>query len=69
LNFVEAPGNLSGTLTVGNGTAATTANITLIGQFMARQFHIVSDGAGGTTVMDPPVSAAIDATPVAPDHH
>jgi hypothetical protein len=44
--------------TVGNGTPATTANITLIGQYMAGQFQIQTDGAGGTTVLGPPVSGA-----------
>jgi hypothetical protein len=65
VNFVEAPSNTSGTLTVGNGTSATTANITLLGHYMMSQFNIASDGAGGTLVTDPPVSAATDANPVA----
>jgi autotransporter passenger strand-loop-strand repeat protein len=54
-NFVEAPGNTSGTLTVSGG--GHVANITLIGQYMASQFHIQNDGAGGTTVSDPPISS------------
>jgi autotransporter passenger strand-loop-strand repeat protein len=58
VSFVEAASNLSGTLTVGNGTPGTTANITLIGQYMAGQFQIQTDGAGGTTVLGPPVSGA-----------
>jgi hypothetical protein len=65
VGFVEAPSNLSGTLTVGNGTPATTANITLIGQYMASQFSITSDGMGGTVVTDPPVSSATDVNLVA----
>jgi hypothetical protein len=65
VNFVEAPSNLSGTLTVGDGTPATTANITLLGQYVAGNFHIQSDGAGGTLVTDPPVSAGTDQTPIA----
>jgi hypothetical protein len=35
----------SGTLTVGNGTPATTADITLLGNYIAGNFHIQSDGA------------------------
>jgi hypothetical protein len=55
----------SGMLSVGNGTPATTANLTLLGQYAAGQFHITSDGAGGTFVTDPPVSAATDQNPIA----
>jgi autotransporter passenger strand-loop-strand repeat protein len=58
VNFVEAPSNTSGTLTVTDGTPATTANITLIGQYMASQFHIRNDGAGDTQVSDPPTSSS-----------
>ena len=56
VNFVEAPSNTSGTLTVTDTTH--TANITLLGQYVAGQFNIQNDGAGGTLVTDPPVSAA-----------
>jgi hypothetical protein len=42
----------------GNGTPATTANITLLGQYAAGNFHIQNDGAGGTVVIDPPVPAS-----------
>lgn len=63
VNFVEAPSNLSGTLTVGDGTPQTTANITLLGQYTAGQFHIQGDGAAGTTVTGPPASGSIDANP------
>ena len=52
LGFQEAGSNLSGTLTVGDGTH--TANLTLLGQYVAGQFHLASDGAGGTLVTDPP---------------
>jgi autotransporter passenger strand-loop-strand repeat protein len=71
VNFVEAPSNSSGTLMVGNGTPATTANITLLGQYMTGQFNIKTDGAGGTLVTDPPVSAATDgsATALVDTHH
>jgi hypothetical protein len=48
----------SGTLTVTDGTPATTANITLLGQYATANFKIQNDGAGGTLVADPPVSAS-----------
>jgi hypothetical protein len=47
----------SGTPTVGNRTPATT-DITLLGNYIAGNFHIQSDGAGGTLVTDPQVSAS-----------
>ena len=53
LGFQEAGSNLSGTLTIGDGIH--TANLTLLGQYVAGQFHIASDGGGGTLVTDPPV--------------
>jgi autotransporter passenger strand-loop-strand repeat protein len=65
VNFVEAPSNTSGTLTVGNGTPATTANITLLGQYATANFHIQNDGAGGTLVTDLPVPTATDQNPLA----
>src|SRR5262249_45743498 len=42
----------SGTLTVTDGTH--TAHLTLLGQYVAGQFHVGSDGQGGTVVTDPP---------------
>lgn len=50
--------NGSDTLTATDRTPATTANITLLGQYMPSQFKIQNDGAGGTLVSDPPVSAS-----------
>jgi autotransporter passenger strand-loop-strand repeat protein len=47
----------SGSLMVGDGTSATTANITLLGAYMAGNFAIQSDGRGGTLVIDPPLAA------------
>jgi autotransporter passenger strand-loop-strand repeat protein len=64
VNFVEAPSNTSGTLTVGNGTSATTAHITLLGNYMAGNFHIQMEGGGGTLVMDPSVLAPTDTNPL-----
>jgi autotransporter passenger strand-loop-strand repeat protein len=48
----------SGTLTVSDG--AHTANIALLGQYVAANFNLASDGHGGTLVSDPPVIAAAD---------
>jgi autotransporter passenger strand-loop-strand repeat protein len=56
-SFVEAASNQSGTLTVGNGTASSTANITMLGHYVTGNFIISSDGYGGTNVIDPPVGA------------
>jgi hypothetical protein len=57
-SFVEAGNNLSGTLTI--TTSGTTTNITLLGQYVAGQFHLTSDGHGGTLVTDPPLTVASD---------
>lgn len=55
LGFTEAGDNLSGTLTVGDGT--DTANIILLGQYVAGNFTQQGDGNGGTLITDPPVVA------------
>jgi hypothetical protein len=57
-NQLTSGSTASGTLTVTDGTLATTANITLLGQYVAGNFHIGNDGAGGTLVTDPPVSSS-----------
>ena len=54
--------NASGTLTVSEG--GHTANITLLGQYVAGNFHIQSDGLGGTLVTDLPVVANTDPNPL-----
>ena len=41
----------SGTLSVSEG--GHTANLTLLGQYMAGNFNIQADGLGGTLVTDP----------------
>jgi hypothetical protein len=69
VSFTEAGNNQSGTLTVTDGTH--TANILLLGQYAAGNFHLATDGNGGTLVTDPPVMAATDPNPiglVAPHH-
>jgi hypothetical protein len=49
-------GTTSGTLAVTSGTH--TATITLLGQYVAADFHVSTDGHGGTFVTDPPVSTS-----------
>jgi hypothetical protein len=61
VSFTEAASNLSGTLTVTDGV--NTTNITLLGQYMASQFTMTSDGHGGTVIGDPSVAAANDSNP------
>ncbi|HEX5230932.1 MAG TPA: hypothetical protein VFW56_01730, partial [Bradyrhizobium sp.] len=57
---VHAPtyaGNSSkGTLSVTDGTH--TANITLLGNYLASTFVTSSDGHGGTSIVDPVLTAA-----------
>ena len=48
VTFTEAASNMSGTLTVTDGV--NTANITLLGQYMAANFTATSDGHGGTII-------------------
>jgi hypothetical protein len=48
--------NLSGTLTVNDGTHVAT--LSLLGQYVTGQFHMANDGTGGTLVTDPPVDSA-----------
>ncbi len=56
LGFQEAVSNLSGTLTVNDGTHVAT--LSLLGQYVTGQFHMANDGTGGTLVTDPPVDSA-----------
>lgn len=56
LGFSEAGNNSSGALSVSDGVH--TATILLLGQYVAGNFHIATDGTGGTMVTDPPVSVA-----------
>jgi hypothetical protein len=48
--------NSPGTLTVSDGTH--TAHIALLGNYMAANFVASSDGHGGTSVVDPPISSS-----------
>jgi autotransporter passenger strand-loop-strand repeat protein len=56
----------SGTLAVTSGTH--TATITLLGQYVAGNFHVSTDGHGGTFVTDPPVKSSTDLQTVALVH-
>ena len=65
--FQEAAGNASGTLTVADG--AHTARLVLLGQFVAGQFHLASDGNGGTVVTAPQLAeTAAPSTLIANQH-
>ena len=60
VNFASATlgyvGNsLSGTLTVTDGT--NTARLVMLGSYVAANFHLATDGHGGTLVSDPPLSS------------
>jgi autotransporter passenger strand-loop-strand repeat protein len=57
MNFVEAGNNLSGTLTVTDGTH--TAQLTLLGIHTPSQFTSASDGHNGTVITDPPASEPV----------
>jgi autotransporter passenger strand-loop-strand repeat protein len=59
LTFKEAKDNLSGTLTVRDGSH--TATLTLLGQYSAANFSLASDGHGGTFIIDPQTTASTPA--------
>ena len=47
----------SGVLTVTNAAAATVATLNFTGNYTTASFQLVSDGNGGTLILDPPVNA------------
>lgn len=57
----------SGTLAVSQG--GHTADITLLGQYVAGNFSLQSGGFGGTLVTDPPVLATVTSSPVLVNPH
>jgi autotransporter passenger strand-loop-strand repeat protein len=57
-NQLTSGANASGTLTVSSG--GTSADITLLGQYLQGNFKISDDTHGGTVVADPPVVAQVD---------
>jgi autotransporter passenger strand-loop-strand repeat protein len=58
MSFVEAGNNLSGTLSVTDGSH--TAHITLLGNYSPSQFTSASDGHGSTVITDPPITMMSD---------
>jgi hypothetical protein len=50
LGYAANSNNTGGTLTVSDGTH--TANIALLGQYMAASFAMATDGSGGTLIHD-----------------
>jgi autotransporter passenger strand-loop-strand repeat protein len=67
LSFTEASNNLSGTLTVTDGTQI--ASLTLLGQYSTANFKLASDGSGGTIITDPPSVVGSAASPVLAAQH
>jgi hypothetical protein len=57
----------SGSLVVSQGTHS--ANLTLLGNYVTGNFHLLTDGASGTLVTDPPVTAPTDPGPFVVTHH
>jgi hypothetical protein len=53
----------SGVLTVTNAAAATVATLNFTGDYTTASFHLVSDGNGGTLILDPPVNAGTVGAP------
>jgi microcystin-dependent protein len=56
-----------GTLAVTDGTHS--ANIALLGNYLASTFVASSDGHGGTSVVDPPAASADQHAPLSPPQH
>ena len=57
LAFFENNSRTGGTLTVTDGTH--TAAVALLGNYMASTFTLSNDGHGGTSIVDPHVSASV----------
>src|SRR5262249_59452137 len=64
LSFHEDKNNLSGTLTVTDGTH--TASLTLLGQYSANDFSLASDGHGGTMGTYPQPHPPLAGSPPSP---
>ena len=65
LGYAANSNNSGGALTVSNG--ASTANIALLGNYIAASFVTVSDGHGGTLISEAPQISS-QATPLAQPH-
>jgi hypothetical protein len=58
--------NTGGTLTVSDGTHATS--LALLGQYMSSSFALASDGHGGTLVTDPSLTSGQSTLLTQPQH-
>jgi hypothetical protein len=66
LSFVPNAENTGGTLSIGGGTH--TANIGLLGQYMASSFVSSNDGYGGTLIQDAALAAPAQRIQLAQPH-
>nr|WP_244521446.1 VCBS domain-containing protein [Bradyrhizobium sp. DOA9] len=60
ITYTEDPDHLGGTLTLTDGI--DTANIKFAGSYTIDSFHFMSDGSGGTLVLDPPIGPTLFGT-------
>ncbi len=60
LGYAPNGGGTGGTLSVGDGSH--TANIALLGDYLASSFVTASDGHGDTLITDPPLTAPTNLT-------
>jgi hypothetical protein len=67
VSFTEAASNLSGTLTVTDGTR--TAAIELLGQYAASEFTSAGDGGGGMLIGVSSAGTDVASATVAVSHH
>jgi hypothetical protein len=56
LGYTPNGGNIGRTLSITDGTH--TANLALLGSYVAANFAMSSDGNGGTVVVDPPIGVS-----------
>jgi hypothetical protein len=61
LGYTPNAGNTGGTLSVSDGTHS--AAVALLGQYIAGNFTLSSDGHGGTLIADPPLNQQLLAQP------
>jgi hypothetical protein len=66
LGYTPNSGNTGGTLSITDGTH--TANLALLGSYVAANFTMSSDGNGGTMVVDPPIGSPMNSQGLAPAH-
>ncbi|HWW10527.1 MAG TPA: hypothetical protein VNY76_09800, partial [Candidatus Acidoferrales bacterium] len=66
LGYTPNGGNTGGTLSITDGTH--TANLALLGSYVAANFAMSSDGNGGTVVVDPPAGSSTNPQGLASAH-